>query len=98
MTALGQKQTFAVQKGMSALPPKAECPLRAKSEHHCWSFVLARLDPGEFEWAPPDLEFFPGVWAPGSQAPGPLEPQHKAHAFSAYAAASDQNWPRVQRR
>ena len=23
MSALGQKQTFAVQKGMSALPPKA---------------------------------------------------------------------------
>ena len=24
MSALGQKQTFAVQKGMSALPPKAD--------------------------------------------------------------------------
>jgi hypothetical protein len=24
MSALGHKQTFAVQKGMSALPPKAE--------------------------------------------------------------------------
>ena len=35
MSALGQKQTCAVQTGMSALPPKAtldaECPLRAKS-------------------------------------------------------------------
>ena len=36
--ALGQKQTYAVQKGMSALPPKAdlfgsrrECQLRANS-------------------------------------------------------------------
>jgi hypothetical protein len=37
MSALGQKQTFAVQKGMSALPPKAdihgpECPLRPKAD------------------------------------------------------------------
>src|SRR5262245_18740596 len=33
MSALGQKQTYAVQNGMSALPPKADigasCPLRA---------------------------------------------------------------------
>ena len=27
MSALGQKQTFAVQKGMSALPPKADIGL-----------------------------------------------------------------------
>jgi hypothetical protein len=40
MSALGQKQTFAPQKVMSALPPKAtldayifECPLRANSGH-----------------------------------------------------------------
>src|SRR5262245_16342962 len=37
MSALGHKQTCAVQKGMSALPPKAtsnatlDCPLRANS-------------------------------------------------------------------
>ena len=30
MSALGQKQTFAVQKGMSALPPKADIQQRAK--------------------------------------------------------------------
>ena len=41
MSALGQKQTSAVQKGMSALPPKAdiewrlgECPLSAISGHY----------------------------------------------------------------
>ena len=28
MSALGQKQTFAVQNGMSALPPKADIGLR----------------------------------------------------------------------
>ena len=40
MSALGQKQTFAVQNVMSALPPKAdirgaisECPLSASSGH-----------------------------------------------------------------
>src|SRR5262245_42961387 len=40
MSALGQKQTCAVQKAVSALPPKAtsnpdiwECPLWAKSGH-----------------------------------------------------------------
>jgi hypothetical protein len=26
MSALGQKQTFAMQNGMSALPPKADIP------------------------------------------------------------------------
>ena len=40
MSALGQKQTCAVQEGMSALPPKADmcgatrrCPLSANSGH-----------------------------------------------------------------
>ena len=40
MSALGQKQTFALQKVMSALPPKADmcsalgrCPLCANSGH-----------------------------------------------------------------
>jgi len=40
MSALGQKQTFAMQNGMSALSPQAdierlanECPLRADSGH-----------------------------------------------------------------
>ena len=41
MSALGQKQTCAVQTGMSALPPKADmcgtkkerCPLSANSGH-----------------------------------------------------------------
>ena len=39
MSALGQKQTYAVQNGMSALPPESghvrctsACPLSAKSE------------------------------------------------------------------
>ena len=41
VSALGQKRTFAVQNGMSALPPiadmcsaQARCPLCAKSGHH----------------------------------------------------------------
>ena len=40
MSALGHKRTFAVQNGMSALPPKADmcsatrrCPLCANSGH-----------------------------------------------------------------
>ena len=40
MSALGQKRTFAVQKAMSALPPKTDmcgaagaCPLSANSGH-----------------------------------------------------------------
>ena len=48
MFALGQKQTCAVQNGMSALPPKADmcsatsgCPLCAKSGH-THSVVLIR--------------------------------------------------------
>jgi hypothetical protein len=32
MSALGQKQTFAPQKGMSALPPKADIPQRGVSQ------------------------------------------------------------------
>ena len=47
MSALGQKQTFAVQKAMSALPPKADmcsatsrCPLCANSGH---SSVIALI-------------------------------------------------------
>ena len=42
MSALGQKQTCAVQNVMSALPPKADicgaqarCPLSANSGHSC---------------------------------------------------------------
>jgi hypothetical protein len=31
MSALGQKQTFAVQKGMSALPPKADIGCEAQN-------------------------------------------------------------------
>jgi hypothetical protein len=50
MSALGQKQTYAVQKGMSALPPIADmcsatrdCPLWAKSGHQHYSITsLAR--------------------------------------------------------
>ena len=30
MSALGHKRTFAVQKGMSALPPKADIRMRLK--------------------------------------------------------------------
>lgn len=33
MSALRHKRTFALQKVMSALPPKAGCPLSAKSGH-----------------------------------------------------------------
>ena len=33
MSALGQKQTFAVQNGMSALPPKADIQQRANIVH-----------------------------------------------------------------
>jgi hypothetical protein len=45
MSALGQKQTFAVQKSMSALPPESGhvqcnsvCPLSANRRHrtHGW--------------------------------------------------------------
>jgi len=42
MSALGQKQTCAVQKGMSALPPESdikcdvECPLRANNGHRAF--------------------------------------------------------------
>ena len=45
MSALGHKQTCAVQNGMSALPPKAdmcgatECPLCANSGHSSWLFI-----------------------------------------------------------
>jgi len=45
MSALDQKQTFAAQQGMSALPPKSghrkaqlECPLCANSGHLRHSF------------------------------------------------------------
>ena len=45
MSALGQKQTYAVQNGMSALPPKSGhmrctcgCPL-GPSGHHAPSFA-----------------------------------------------------------
>ena len=31
MSALGQKQTFAVQNGMSALPPKADIRLNSRT-------------------------------------------------------------------
>jgi hypothetical protein len=34
MSALGQKQTFAVQKGMSASPPKADIP--GGDQHDCF--------------------------------------------------------------
>jgi hypothetical protein len=46
MSALGQKQTCAVQKGMSALPPIATsitfsaCLLWAKSGHGCLLFLM----------------------------------------------------------
>jgi hypothetical protein len=46
MSALGQKQTFAVQKGMSALPPKAD--MCSAPAHVC--FVPIATD------APPDFQ------------------------------------------
>ena len=42
MSALGQKQTFAVQKGMSALPPKADIPSCLKSGHGWASGLFAK--------------------------------------------------------
>ena len=52
MSALGQKQTFAVQNGMSALPPKADmcgatrrCPLCAKSGHSLAVILPRRSSP-----------------------------------------------------
>src|SRR5262249_55833220 len=44
MSALGQKQTFAVQNGMSALPPKAD--IRCSSRNHSFSLApsIWRLD------------------------------------------------------
>jgi hypothetical protein len=35
MSALGQKQTFAVQEGMSALPPKADISVRLAARPLC---------------------------------------------------------------
>jgi hypothetical protein len=32
MSALGQKQTFAAQNGMSALPPKADMPAAGRTD------------------------------------------------------------------
>ena len=41
MSALGQKQTFAVQKATSALVPIATCAVRAKSERSHLSLLVA---------------------------------------------------------
>ena len=50
MSALGQKQTFAAQKGMSALPPKADIagvirslpfPVHAHTLRHACGYALA---------------------------------------------------------
>ena len=35
MSALGQKQTFAAQEGMSALPPKADMALQKEMSAKC---------------------------------------------------------------
>jgi hypothetical protein len=44
MSALGHKRTYAVQKAMSALPPKATelatCTSRWRAEHFCSSVRL----------------------------------------------------------
>ena len=52
MSAMGQKQTFAVQNGMSALPPKADmcsatwrCPLSANSGHSAIHSITSSARP-----------------------------------------------------
>ena len=51
MSALGQKQTFAVQKGMSALPPKAD--ISFNRDGAVTSAVAApRASPGRVETPP----------------------------------------------
>ena len=41
MSALGQKQTFAVQKRMSALPPKADIRVLEPKADIAWAFGSA---------------------------------------------------------
>ena len=50
MSALGQKQTYAVQNGMSALPPesghvqrKPRCLLRANSGHKLRRYLAVNI-------------------------------------------------------
>ena len=52
MSALGQKQTFAVQNGMSALPPKADISWRQSNV--CWiSAALVVGNVGKQVWVLP---------------------------------------------
>ncbi|MGC1960975.1 MAG: hypothetical protein WA683_25525, partial [Pseudolabrys sp.] len=56
MSALGQKQTCAAQKIMSALPPKVQCPLLAHSGHlfsHRECLPIGRQF-AVFFWQPPN--------------------------------------------
>jgi|SRR6516162_2518605 len=46
MSALGQKQTYAVQYGMSALPPLATAKADIEPSHSITSLALARSDGG----------------------------------------------------
>jgi len=43
MSALGQKQTFAVQEGMSALPPKADIDWKLSDVHFVPEAVIRLL-------------------------------------------------------
>jgi hypothetical protein len=58
MSALGQKQTFALQQVMSALPPKADigaaqnqCPLCANSGHSAIHSITSQRDEYSAEFA-----------------------------------------------
>ena len=61
LSALGQKRTFAAQKGMSALPPKADVRRRrsnesAKGQERTSNVRRSRLDMAEFKnKRPPQL-------------------------------------------
>ena len=68
MSALGQKQTCAVQKRMSALPPKADmcgatsgCPLSAKSGHRYQPYsIISSARSGE-SWGTVEAERLGGL-------------------------------------
>jgi hypothetical protein len=67
MSALGQKQTYAMQKGMSALPPKADIKsirLRTRRPQNCYTcggrqriHVSIRRQPKEGAMDPSGIAF-----------------------------------------
>ena len=74
MSALGQKQTFAPQKAMSALPPKAGM-CRAEKD------VVAMASSGS-RWRPKRPSAAPGFQLVGAQWPG----QHRISFMRRQAA------------